>query len=225
MTIAKLSHCCLLIEGKGLRILTDPGIYSDAQNALENIDLVLITHEHSDHLHIESLKIVLKNNPNAVVYTTQAVSDLLKVENIKATVFKNGDSQTFSAKGGSTSGRSNVSIEAYGELHAQIHSTIPQSTNIGFFIDNKLFYPGDAFTIPGKQVDVLALPVAGPWVKISDAVDYALQVNPKIAFPVHDAVLKAQGGTSFVVPKLVLEKQNIQFIELYDGQRFDFSSD
>lgn len=215
MTITKLSHCCLLIEVKGLRILTDPGIYSDAQNALENIDLVLITHEHSDHLHIESLKIVLKNNPNAAVYTTQVVSDLLKAENIKATVFKNGDSQTFS----------NVLIEAYGELHAQIHSTIPQSTNIGFFIDNKLFYPGDAFTIPGKQVDVLALPVAGPWVKISDAVDYALQVNPKIAFPVHDAVLKAQGGTFFVVPKLVLEKQNIQFIELYDGQRFDFSSD
>lgn len=215
MTITKLSHCCLLIEVKGLRILTDPGIYSDAQNALENIDLVLITHEHSDHLHIESLKIVLKNNPNAVVYTTQAVSDLLKVENIQAIVFKNGDSQTFN----------NVLIEAYGELHAQIHSTIPQSTNIGFFIDNKLFYPGDAFTIPGKQVYVLALPVAGPWVKISDAVDYALQVNPKIAFPVHDAVLKAQGGTSFVVPKLVLEKQNIQFIELYDGQSFDFSSD
>lgn len=215
MTITKLSHCCLLIEVKGLRILTDPGIYSDAQNALENIDLVLITHEHSDHLHIESLKIVLKNNPNAVVYTTQAVSDLLKVENIQATVFKNGDSQTFG----------NVLIEAYGEQHAQIHSTIPQSTNISFFIDNKLFYPGDAFTIPGKQVDVLALPVAGPWVKISDAVDYALQVNPKIAFPVHDAVLKAQGGTSFVVPKLVLEKQNIQFIELFDGQSFDFSSD
>ncbi len=211
MTITKLSHCCLLIEVKGLRILTDPGIYSDAQNALENIDLVLITHEHSDHLHIESLKIVLKNNPNAVVYTTQVVSDLLKVENIQATVFKNGDSKTFS----------NVSIEAYGELHAQIHSTIPQSTNIGFFIDNKLFYPGDAFTIPEKQVDLLALPVAGPWVKISDAIDYALQVNPKKAFPVHDAVLKAQGGTSFVVPKLVLEKQNIQFIELFDGQSFN----
>lgn len=58
--------------------------------------------------------------------------------------------------------------------------------NTGYFIDEKLFYPGDAFTDPGRPIDVLALPVAGPWVKISESVDYALALKPRTVFPVHD---------------------------------------
>ena len=38
MNITKLGHCCLLIEEKGLRILTDPGAYSTGQNEIKNID-------------------------------------------------------------------------------------------------------------------------------------------------------------------------------------------
>lgn len=211
MIITKLSHCCLLIEVKELRILTDPGIYSDAQNDLENINLVLITHDHADHFHIESLKTVLKNNPNAKIISTQIVNDLLKAEGISAQIFKDGDSQTFKE----------ILISAHGEVHATVHKELPRTQNIGFFIDSKLFYPGDAFIIPGKQVDVLALPVAGPWMKLSEAIDYALQIKPKKAFNVHDAILKDQLGTTAKVPKMLLEKQGIEFIELADGQSFE----
>lgn len=56
MKVTKFGHCCLLIEEEGLRILTDPGSYSTRQNDVQNIDVILITHEHPDHLHIESLK-------------------------------------------------------------------------------------------------------------------------------------------------------------------------
>ena len=64
MNVTKLDHCCLLINHKGLRILTDPGHYTvDLQNRLKNIDIILITHEHQDHLHTESLHELIKNNP------------------------------------------------------------------------------------------------------------------------------------------------------------------
>lgn len=53
MKITKFGHCCLLIEEKGVRLLTDPGTYSDGFEHLK-VDAVLITHEHQDHLHIES---------------------------------------------------------------------------------------------------------------------------------------------------------------------------
>src|SRR3989344_5644853 len=50
------------IEENGVRILTDPGTYSTQQSEVKNIDFVLITHEHADHFHIDSLKALLKNN-------------------------------------------------------------------------------------------------------------------------------------------------------------------
>ena len=63
MTITKIGHCCLLIEFNERKILTDPGTFSSAQNTLIGIDVVLITHEHADHIHVESLAEIIKNNP------------------------------------------------------------------------------------------------------------------------------------------------------------------
>ncbi|MEK7095457.1 MAG: MBL fold metallo-hydrolase, partial [Patescibacteria group bacterium] len=60
MKITKLGHCCLVIEINGTRFLTDPGAYTTAQNEAKNIDYVVISHEHTDHLHIDSLKNILE---------------------------------------------------------------------------------------------------------------------------------------------------------------------
>ena len=49
MNITKLGHCCLVLEIDGVRILTDPGNYTTAQDTMTGIDIVLITHEHGDH--------------------------------------------------------------------------------------------------------------------------------------------------------------------------------
>lgn len=77
MKITKLGHCCLIVGTDNLRILTDPGNYSTGQNDAKNIDVILITHEHADHLHLESLIKVLENNPNANIITNQGVGVLL----------------------------------------------------------------------------------------------------------------------------------------------------
>ena len=84
MNITKLGHCCLLIETKGKRILTDPGNYTaDAHSKLENIDYILFTHEHQDHYHLESLKTILQKNPQAIIYSNNSVSELLTKESIQ----------------------------------------------------------------------------------------------------------------------------------------------
>ncbi len=62
-------------------------------------------------------------------------------------------------------------------------------SNVGFMIAGRLFYPGDALTLPEKPVEVLALPAAAPWAKLSEIVDYAIAVKPTVAFPVHDSIL------------------------------------
>lgn len=211
MKITKFGHCCLLIEERGVRIMTDPGTYSIQQSEVKNIDFVLITHEHQDHLHVDSLKICLKNNPQAKVITNKSVGAILGKEGIAFSVVE--DCQSYDANG--------VLIEGFGKDHALMHSTISPIQNTGYFIANKLFYPGDAFTNPGKQIEILALPVAGPWMKLPEAIDYALEMKPTVCFPVHDGILKSPGSTDWIPPQ-VLEPNGIKFMVLGIDKEYEF---
>lgn len=214
MEITKLGHCCLLIEIGGITVLTDPGSFSTAQDAVTGVDLILITHEHADHLHVDSLKRVLANNPAARIMTNSAVGNILAAEGIAHQVLEGTASTVFS----------DVVIEACDGKHEEIFEEIGQVQNTGYFIAGKFFYPGDSFTAPGKSVDVLALPVAGPWCKISDAIRYALRVKPRTAFPVHDAMLqKERIGGSHAVPAMVLPQHGIDFVALREGETHTFS--
>lgn len=205
MHIRKLSHCCLVIETKGKKILLDPGSFSVEQHRkLKNVDIVLITHEHQDHFHIESLKELLKAMPKIQVIANDAVGEILAKEGVEHHVMKHGNVVDMEG----------VHIEAYGKDHALIHSSIPLLSNVGYFIENKFFFPGDAFTDPKKPIDVLALPVSGPWMKISEAIDYALELKPRLAFPVHDAI---RFGSAHKLPEMILGKNGIEFISLEEG--------
>ena len=47
--------------------------------------------------------------------------------------------------------------------------------------------------MPGRPVEVLAVPAGAPWLKLSEAVDYLRRVAPRVAVPVHEKVL-SEGG-------------------------------
>ncbi|MGV8142252.1 MAG: MBL fold metallo-hydrolase [Candidatus Pacearchaeota archaeon] len=211
MKITKFGHCCLLIEEKGIKILTDPGTYSSGFEHLA-VDAILITHEHPDHFHIDSLKTLIANKKDKglVIITNEGVGKLLQTTGIVHEILKDGQHINF--KG--------VSLEGVGHDHAPIYKT-PPCINTGFFIANRLFYPGDSLHKPHKQVELLALPVAGPWMKLSDAIDYALDLKPRIAFPVHEGILK-QPGITHKIPPTILEPKGIKFQILEDGKEYEF---
>lgn len=222
MKITKLGHCCLVIEVDGIRIMTDPGAYSTLQNEAKRIDYIFITHEHQDHLHIASLKTVLKNNPKAKIVTNRGVGKLLDAERIPYSLLEHGGVQDFAG----------VSVEGHGEMHATIYQDFGQVQNTGYFFANRLFYPGDAFYDPKKSstdadahpigpVEILALPVAGPWMKLSESVDYAKLLKPKVAFPVHDGMLKFNQATR-LVPQNFLPPVGIEFVEILEGATHEF---
>src|SRR5581483_4792241 len=213
MKIKKIGHCCLLIKLDKLTILTDPGMFSVEQNTIKGIDIVLITHEHFDHLHIDSVKEILKHNPKVQIITNSAVGAQLQKASIEFTLLE-GKAKT--KIGG-------VSLEASDGKHVEIFEDYGQVQNTGYFIDEKLFYPGDSFHDPEKRVDILALPVAGPWCKIADAVRYALKIKPNKAFPVHDGMLqKDRLGGNHKIPSIYLPKNGIEFVIMNDGDEKDF---
>lgn len=203
MKITKFGHCCFLIEERGLRIITDPAMFSEGQNQAKNIDVVLITHKDMDHLEMNSLKTILRNNPQAKIITIKSVGEVLDKENILYDLV--GDGQSATEKG--------ILIEGFGVKHALMHASIPQHDNTGYFINNKLFFPGDAFANPHKPVEILALPVVAPWLKISESIDYALELKPKFCFGIHDGISKLSGFADRFLPQ-ILGPQGVKFVPL-----------
>lgn len=251
MNIKKLGHCCLLIRlpgigaadgadnyagGKTVTILTDPGAFSTAQNEIKGIDIVLITHEHGDHLHIESLKTVLANNPAAQVYTNSGVGAKLAVEGIAYHPLEGKDMKEFAGN----DAFSGLTLQAYDSKHEEIFEDFGQVQNTGYMISvagasldahaseqnggiRTLFYPGDSYCNPQTSVDVLAMPVGGPWCKIPDAIRYAIEVKPKKAFPVHDSTLQPDRiGSCHSAPAKYLPLHGIEFIPMVEGDEKEF---
>ena len=213
MTITKFGHCCLLLETKGRRVLVDPGRFSDGQNTLTDIDIILITHEHADHYHSESVLQILSNNSEAIVVTNTSVAKLLLELGVEAHILERRDCATVV----------DVDLEAFDGEHVEIFEDFGLVQNTGYFVDGSFFFPGDAYTVPNKPVHILALPVAGPWCKISEAISYALAVKPKVAFPVHDATL-SENGKSVTYPHFEreLKKVDSEFLVLENGVAREF---
>lgn len=213
MKITKLGHCCLYIEVDGVRIVTDPGVFSDAQNSLTGVDIILITHEHADHMHVPSVVAVCANNPEALIYTNSGVAELLRASGIACTILEGRD--RLMVKG--------ITLEACDAVHEEIYETFGQVQNTGYLIAGQLFYPGDSFQIPDFAVDVLALPVAGPWSTVGAAIRFALAVKPKAAFPVHDGMLAQDRiGVFHTIPEQMLTAAGIRFVALKAGDIAEF---
>ena len=211
MKIQKIGHCCLLIEDQDVRLLTDPGMFSSGQNELKSIDAVLVSHEHFDHIHLDSVKAILDNNPSVRILTNSAVARMLDDAQIVYELI--GDGET--AKVGE------VTITAVEGPHALIHKSVPQVLNTGFLVSDRLFYPGDAFLNPFWPVEILALPVAGPWLKVSEVIDYAVKMKAKVCFPVHDAIM-ANPTMFHGMIKRLLDAEGIDFVSLDAGQSTEF---
>lgn len=215
MKVTKFDHSCLLVEDDGTKVLTDLGSWNKELPSISGLDAVLITHEHQDHFDLEKLKVLLASNPQAVVITHDAVGAKLQEAGLPYTAIAPNESVT--VKG--------IAIESYGTDHAIIYGDKSPCRNTGYLIGGRLFMPGDALhDVPPKPVEILALPTGGPWMKMSEAVDYAKTIKPKIVFPIHDAMYTAdyrQGG----VPRWIggfLEPDGITFVNMMPGDSKEF---
>jgi len=181
MKIVKHGHACLELIEIGQRIIVDPGFYTEPMTGLENVLAVVVTHKHDDHCFEEQLDRIIKENPDVVIFGTAEVRERLGSRNTVAVY--HGD---FHQVGPFT-------LEFFGDLHAEIHRSIPIIQNTAVLINDAVYYPGDSFTLPDRKVKMLACPTSAPWLKISDVMDFVAAIKPERSFATHNIHLSEFG--------------------------------
>ncbi|WP_431945013.1 MBL fold metallo-hydrolase [Actinacidiphila sp. bgisy167] len=187
MKLTKKGHACVRLEKDGRVLVIDPGAFTEPGAAV-GAEAILVTHEHADHFGEQQLRAALEADPAAEIWALKSVADQVAAA-FPGRVHTVGEGDTFSAAG--------FDVEVHGQMHAVIHPDIPRITNVGYLLDGSVFHPGDAFTVPGRPVETLLLPVHAPWSKVSEVIDYLREVKPARAIDVHDGLLSDLARTVY----------------------------
>lgn len=164
----------------------DPGLFTFVEGAVkpnqfQNIQAIILTHYHPDHIDEESLKQIVKNNPNALVLANAEIVGKLAENDIQAEVFESGQNVV-----------SSFVIEAFDAPHEPILADrLPQNT--AYLIDGNVLHPGDSLSknLYGlKSTPIIALPIMAPWTTELQVFEFARRMSPQHVVPIHDGYVK-----------------------------------
>ena len=193
MRVTHLGHSCLLVEAGGARVLIDPGTLARGWETVGDLDAVLVTHAHPDHVDEEKLPQLLEVNSGAALLTEPELAAEMAKVGIEASPLRPGDTVDL---GGLT-------VTGEGGRHAVIHEEIPRIGNVGMLLradgEPTLFHPGDAVEYAPEGVDVLAVPVNAPWCALKETIGFTRAVAPRLAaVPIHDGLLADAGRAVYL---------------------------
>jgi L-ascorbate metabolism protein UlaG (beta-lactamase superfamily) len=177
-----MGHSCVRLQKDAVTIVIDPGSLTEP-DAVRGADALLITHEHFDHLSEERISSAAKANPGLAVWTCGAVAS--KLEGLALRLHTVGDGDTFEVGG--------FGVQVHGEFHAITHPDHAPVPNVGFLVDDEVFHPGDAFTLPPTAVRTLLVPASAPWMKVPEMIDYVRAISPQRAYSIHEGLLNEYG--------------------------------
>lgn len=206
MKITKFTHSCLLVEMPApvnRTVLFDPGVFSTYDvDALEYLDDIVITHNHSDHYSVNNIKALVEKFPHVRITATPEIVDDLAAHDIQA------------------SSEAPEGVEFFDSPHEQIRPFFPNDPpqEIGVHYLGKLTHPGDSHSF-SETKDILALPVQAPWGSANAAVTLGLQLKPKYVLPIHDWHWNdAARQNSYENMEKAFQQAGITFVSLKHGE-------
>ena len=180
MKIIKLEHSGVAIEKDGKMVVFDPVEFTEELPNLENVEAIIVTHKHSDHLQPKAIARITKDNPGVKIFTTNDAVGAISNE----TAVKAGDHHEIDG----------FMLDFFGKDHSAIVPGQVPCENIGAVIDGVIVNPGDSFDLPSLKPKLLFVPIAAPWLKIAESMKYIGRAQPEMVIPVHDALLSELGG-------------------------------
>lgn len=176
LKIAFIGHGTLMLNCAGTVIHIDPvSMYADYA-VLPKADVILITHEHGDHLDAKAIQAVTTSR--TVLLVNQASEKNLR----NATIMKNGEVKT-------VAGIAIEAVPAY-NLEKPFH---PKGNGNGYVISwggKRIYVAGDTENVPEikalKTIDIAFLPMNLPFTMTpAQVADVAKAMRPKVLYPYH----------------------------------------
>lgn len=184
LEITFIGHGTLMFSYEGKTIQVDPWSRLADYSQFPDADLILVTHEHGDHLDLEAIHTCRKTGTE-IVYT-----ELCSQKVSSGILMRNGDSQTIKGIG-------IEAVPAYNIRHKRSNGTPfhPKGDGNGYvlsFGENNLrvYVAGDTENIPEmaelKNIDIAFLPMNLPYTMTPEmAAEAAKTIKPKILYPYH----------------------------------------
>ena len=180
-----IEHNGFVIENKENKIIIDP--YKTEYKEKGNI--ILITHDHFDHLSLEDLKKV-KNNSSVVIAPTHCKKQLEKLKIKKIIELNSGKNIEINEIG--IKSVVSYNINKFNESGELCHSSKYGGVGYILTIDKtKIYHLGDTDNINEfrnleHNIDIALVPVSGTYVMSANEAAAAIKnIKPKIAIPMH----------------------------------------
>jgi len=207
MEITWVGHATALIDFDGYRVLTDPLLTKRVAHLrrrrslpdtdINDVDLVLLSHLHLDHLHVPSLR---KLHPRARYIAPRGAGPFLKSAGFQdVTEVEVGDVVRC--------GPVTVEVVPAAHKHERGPHTRIRARPVGFVIDGgpRCYFPGDTDLYAGMadlhNIDVALLPIWG-WgstigaghMNPQRATQATQIIRPKLVVPIHWGTYAAEDG-------------------------------
>lgn len=182
LKITFIGHGTLMFTFGGKAIHVDPVSREADYAKMPKADLILITHEHSDHLDPQAVEIIRTEKTSIVL--TEVCARRLR----GGVIMKNGDVKIIE-------GLKIEAVPAYNLVHMRSAGVPfhPEGVGNGYVItfgDKRVYVAGDTENVPEmknlERIDIAFLPMNIPYTMTPEMVaDAAKAFKPKILYPYH----------------------------------------
>ncbi|MFD0783873.1 MBL fold metallo-hydrolase [Micromonospora azadirachtae] len=185
MRVTKYLHSCLLVDTGAARLLIDPGRFTFVEGRVTpedfgELDAIAVTHHHPDHADPDALSAIIRRTGAPLLGDRQS-AERLAAYGLTVTVVEPGPHRIGA-----------MTVDAIRADHEPVLAD-ETPANTAYLIDGRVLHCGDSLhpvLFAHRGVDLLAVPVMGPYLTERLVAGFIAQLNPVAVVPLHHGYAK-----------------------------------